>query len=950
MKAALPFLLFLSFLFGSSTARAVDCSITNLTAEFSLCEQGHFNVFLSFDVQNPVSDSFKVYISGVLQGIFPYSQAPVVIQNYSSNLQNLAIRVQDAHNGDCRQTIEVPAPVCDPVGVCDIYDLHATFSDCDPEGHFDILIDFEVEHPVSGSFKLWLNQVYIGTYPYSQLPITILNYSTNLAHIVIKVADAEELACNQVIEPATPDCAANAPCSITELAVNFSDCDSSGHFSATINFDVENPASDSFKVWIANVYYGIYGYNQIPVTIHNLQSNGLNVAVKVADAANLDCRKIGEFDTPDCDPPTICDINELHGTFSDCDSLGHFDITINFVVQHPVSDSFKLWLGQTYIGTYAYNQLPLLIEDYSTSSNHVRIKVADSENLECNQVIEPATPACALNNSCAITELQADFSDCDPAGTFSATINFDVTHPLSDSFNIYIGGIVYGPFSYDDRPVTIHGLTSNAPHMSIKVADAANLDCYKITEFETPDCGSLNCDINELHGTFSDCDSLGHFDITINFTVENPASDSFKLWLGLEYVGTYGYNQLPLLVQDYSTSANHVRIKVADAANIECNQVIEPEAPNCAGNGDCAITELHATYSDCDSTGHFDIHINFEVDNPNGDFFKLWIDQVYFGEFPYAQLPITIASYSTNHAHITIKVRDAENEDCYQIIEPFAPDCATNGDCAITELVADFSDCDPAGTFSATINFDVSNPISDSFKVYIGGVVYGPFAYTDRPVTIHGLHSSSPHIAIKVADAANIDCYKIREFETPNCNGGDCHIYDLSVQFGDCQDGQSIYDLTIDFNYDNVQNNLFDLKLNHLYYGTYPFSSLPLVIQSYANTVNPLNVIVSENDNPACYAEHQFEVPNCAGIVIYGLRAYPNPGTDKIYLATEGDINDFSNANTWMMYYGVQKVKTPIRSIEAGQIIFDMSGYPVGLYTLCFQVNGEWKSIHWMKM
>ncbi len=185
----------------------------------------------------------------------------------------------------------------------------------------------------------------------------------------------------------------------------------------------------------------------------------------------------------------------------------------------------------------------------------------------------------------------------------------------------------------------------------------------------------------------------------------------------------------------------------------------------------------------------------------------------------------------------------------------------------------------------------------------------------------------------------------------PNCGGaGDCDIYDLEVEVGDCIQGTNLYELTIDFEYENADNEYFDVYLrNDEFFGYYALADLPLTIENFPLSGFDYDYVkVCINDNPDCCEIIEWEAPDCNTMPcdIYDLTVevgncsnqvpdayfltidfeYVNPGNDYF------DV--FVRDNEYIGTYSLSDLPITIED-------FELSGFDYDYIKVCINDNPD---------
>jgi hypothetical protein len=183
-------------------------------------------------------------------------------------------------------------------------------------------------------------------------------------------------------------------------------------------------------------------------------------------------------------------------------------------------------------------------------------------------------------------------------------------------------------------------------------------------------------------------------------------------------------------------------------------------------------------------------------------------------------------------------------------------------DCNIFDAVATAQPCLQNGTFYVQIDFSVTNPGQEGYKIQGGGAFYGFYSYNDNPPLLGPFPGNGNTVyEFVIIDLLHPDCQEVAFAGPVNC-GNNCDLFELQAEISDCY-GDNLHDLTINFGYENVTGVGFDLFLQNEFYGFYSYNDLPLHLEglSVSNPDNVLHIKVCENDNSACCATTAIDIP-----------------------------------------------------------------------------------------
>jgi len=564
-----------------------------------------------------------------------------------------------------------------------------------------------------------------------------------------------------------------------------------------------------------------------------------------------------------------CHIFDMVATPGDCVNSGFF-VTINFQYSGVGSEGFKVQGGGVQFGTFQYDDLPITLGPFPGNGTTVYEFLAkDVLHPDCSDFATVGPINCG-GGDCQILDFVATPGDCNNAGNYPLTINFQVNNPPHTHFDVIYQGQSIGYFALADLPVTILNFNDNGqPGQSVKVC-INDSDCCAIDEFTAPDCGpSSDCHIYDVIAEAHPClNNTGQYMLDVAFTSENTGGQGFKIRANNQWFGPFAYGQPHYTIGPLNSVVVY-EIVVRDVANENCKGVMVFGPVNCGG-GDCHIYDLTAEASDCNNLGQFFVTIDFQHENTGNGGFKVYGNGNVYGYFSYDDLPVTIGPLTSNNEQLEFGVADVNHPSCHDFAVVQVPDCngGGGGDCHIFELVADVHPCLPNGTFYVTLNFQHENT-SGYFKVKGNGVTYGVYSYAELPVEIGPLvgNGTTP-FEFLVVDIHNEDCRDDISIGTIGCNNtGDCEVYNLIVDPSDCNADDS-YNLWIWFQTNHPGNNFYEVYHNGVYLNHYPLTQVPKTLLHLVANDEPLQTLkICINDQPDCCMTIHYEAPNCDGLV-----------------------------------------------------------------------------------
>ncbi|MFN0174913.1 MAG: T9SS type A sorting domain-containing protein [Saprospiraceae bacterium] len=864
------------------------CGIFNLSVQTNGCTgDSTYKAIIDFSLVGPVTaDSFGLWTNGQFVGFFGINQLPLSHEIDWDGGPKDEVKVCIANSSlICCETKEYPVPDCLPLNPCGIKDLIVKSDSCTTDSTFLAILNFGVNDPSAvDSFDLWANGEYWGRFGMNQLPLHIPDFPWNgLIFNHVRVCTGNSVACCKEYQFLAPTCLPYGPCEITDIFVHTGPCTSDSTYKITLNFNATNPGNGTFTVFIHNELIDTFNLTDVPlmlevpwngqagdfITVCILGSNG--------PTPNLCCR-VKQFQVPACLLP--CKIFDVSLDPGDCDPNSNtYKLHLNFEVNNPGNDFFEVWGNGVYLGLFPLAGLPMVIPNFPSNGNAIDvIKICINDNPDCCKTIEFQGPDCG--SSCEIYDVSLDPGDCNlNDNTYKLHLNFAVNNPGNALFEVWGNGTYLGLFPLAGLPMVIPNFPSNGPAIDvIKICINDQPDCCKTIEFQGPNCDSP-CEIFDLTVHTGDCNLADStYNVTVNFQVHNPTSNTFSLWANGQLFGTYDLSQLPLHIPNFpwdGAGPNDV-IKVCITANsgaLSCCRTIEFPTPDCFNGGNCEVYDLHVEVGGCTSNTTYEIVVNFQVHNPPSNTFSLWANGQFFGLYNLNQLPLGIPNFpwdggAFDYLKVCFTNAPGGIGSCCAEIEFHVPDCLNGDDCDIFDLTVTPGDCNPNTlSYPLTFDFEVDNPDNDFFDVWVNNVYYGSHPLSSLPFTIPAVPSNgNASDIIKVCINDHPDCCEILEFPGPHCGGGNCEIFDVVLDPGDCDPATGTYKLHLNFQVHNPGNDFFEVWGNGIYLGLFPLAGLPMIIPNFPSNGPAIDVIkICINDQPDCCKIIEFQGPNCGG-------------------------------------------------------------------------------------
>ena len=367
---------------------------------------------------------------------------------------------------------------------------------------------------------------------------------------------------------------------------------------------------------------------------------------------------------------------------------------------------------------------------------------------------------------CDLSDLTLTKLDCNDNNQFKVVINF-AHQNTTTQFKLYINGEYKGLFPYSQLPITtdyLNGQTNDDYHFLIKDSEFPN--CAIDGNISAPYCPDSECHLYNMTYEQSDCDSTGHFNMWLNCNHDNT-SDFFDLYIDGGLIGQYAYSQLPInLTQLAGDGAFHV-YKFIDINNGDCKVIKEIKHPNCSQGGDCNLSELTLTPSNCNSEGQFYVEIDFDYEN-SSDSFKIQGNGHNYGYFSYEDLPIVLGPFDGNSSTVyEFLVKDQANPNC-KIASHINPPYCQNGfpEPLISMEIYDFK-CIDSTNYTAFINVEIRGDANIPVNLYESNKLIGEYNSSAFPIKVNLSKELLP--SVKASDKNQPSNFTARLYQHPDC-------------------------------------------------------------------------------------------------------------------------------------------------------------------------------------
>ncbi|MEZ4984925.1 MAG: hypothetical protein R2795_07810 [Saprospiraceae bacterium] len=567
----------------------------------------------------------------------------------------------------------------------------------------------------------------------SAFPVTlsVTPNTTNAWELIVGVLGTQCFQ-NMVFEPANcnPDCPENA---ITDVNIYSEGCNNIGTYAISVNFNSDT--HDVFDIWNQTTgQRDTVLITELPSTFPPVPAGVNTSAIRIAPLGVSGECVVEQTFSYFCPPPT-CDITDLMVTGTDCDPNGLYYLQIDF--NSNADGPFFITneaTGQT--ATVLLSQLPYTMGPINWEQVQTSVIYVASANVAC-EAETVHIQECNSTEPCGFSNLIVEPYACD-GGQFMVDVAFDNPNGGAAGFYIFGDGMIFGPFPYGQNFYTFGPLNGNTPNHTVLILDIANPACfanYNLNYTCSDDCQITNATVSVLP-----CQE-DLFSILIDVEGQFLGEQFTLVGNGVNY-GTFSYDALPITIDGFLGDGQSVyELGIIDLQNPNCTYWTSFAAPNCLP---CDIRDL--TYEIECTEDFYTLTLDFIVENPQSDGFRLFIGDVDLGPIGYHELPLHLEELNFGFSDPILHVEDLNDPNCGATV-PFDLPCCNLG----TALNAiQVGTCEDNGSFYLTIgnfnSFNTSDTLLIDYAPAGSNIIQTvAVAYADLPTTIEAFRRQRHH-------------------------------------------------------------------------------------------------------------------------------------------------------------------------------------------------------------
>ncbi len=729
--------------------------------------------------------------------------------------------------------------------------------------------------------------------------------------------------------------AAQNECELSIQYVEWGEC--SGDFiEANIGVTAEM-GSNSFSVFVNDIFYGEYDYGQDNYILYEIIADcQTQYNFSVIDNGPDSCYVDFFMEEPAC-CGFECELVYVGLVDTMClDSTVNLTFDSEFFEEDGIDDLVDVYINGAYSETVPAASFPL--NHYELAYNEeAYFTFCESDALNCCYTVVVPGINCNQSSDCYLDNVSIQPFACAEDSLAYIVLTFDDPVNSEETFRVYVNDVLftanYGQSVYEIGPYLA---SYCGEFMEVLIVDNSSDECSSLGVVEAICCDD-DCYIPNPIWSGTDCNE--EYFIIYDLVVTEYLSDIENITL---YLNGQPYFDL---TKDEPITLNIPQNLIEEgfvlSFQIEdfCENDIEFYNPcfNQTG-GDCQWEWIEWEVEECDNEGLFGLNIYYNVVEPSSESFYVLFDGDSRGPFPYSPNGYLYLEDIPGNCDIIydFTLLDAEDPCCSYTFSLGEPVCCEPLDCFFGEYDVDVISCESSIYFS---NFNVEHVgASDSFNVVVNGVtIVATFAYTDLPVNfgINQFLVDGPTINLMLCDQEyEMECFNEYQIDNPCHESDGCPFSWLELEAVECYEG--MFYALIYFDSDGTEGS-FSVVGNGNDYGDFEFNSSNNVL------IGPLDAdcetlyefVLIHNDIENCRNETYFDEPICCDgdcMLEYGYSEYycNDSILTIIDLAVGGSNGDQYHIIYDDVYLGIYDFSEPIDlslatpNVQEGTISFEI--------------------------
>ncbi len=397
--------------FTSEPFNADSCVISEVEAAAQICINNQFYIDLYFTATDPGTSGFSVSGNGTDYGNFNYGQAYYTFGPFiGDGMTDWEFIVSDLENPDCNGSTRLGFINCSPIqDSCYFSNILTEAIQCTSDTTMSFYLNFATHETGDQGFSLQANGINLGTFAYSELPLTIFDFPlTGNASGSIEICDQLDPNCciSDTYFEFICDSVFIDSCLLEQVLAIPVECNLDG----TYRLDLQLSQSaydllDSFEVYSVGQYLGTFPYSMDSLQIPAFIGSGFPFdEITVCHQGDPDCCLSLSFEALICNDD--CFISEVILTPEDCEADGFYYVNLDLEYRNPGFLGFQILGNDRNYGIFQYQDLPIRLGPFE----------GDSLAAKSFIVLDQTSPICANQAGmeavyCMVTSLPQVLAD-----------------------------------------------------------------------------------------------------------------------------------------------------------------------------------------------------------------------------------------------------------------------------------------------------------------------------------------------------------------------------------------------------------------------------------------------------------------------------------------------------------------------------------------------------------
>jgi len=519
-----------------------------------------------------------------------------------------------------------------------------------------------------------------------------------------------------------------------------------------------------------------------------------------------------------------CEIFNLTANPYGCAGVDSFSVVLDFEYNNVGDNGFRILGNSINHGTYDYSELPIHLGPFPANCvTPWEYIVRDIDTNICTDNYELGPICCP--DTCGITDLSIDPLFCIGDSSYMVLAEFEHFGNLSDSFDIIVNGDLALTAAYTQEGGTFTIPSYGEVADEIVLCEKGNSMCCDTLTIISP-CA---CIISDVTADLIGCDEQdGEFFVSLDCIFQNVA-DSFLLGGNSTNYGTFGFDELPLLLGPFPFDTIEYEFVIFDQVDPFCFDLVQLGVmDDCIL--DCIISDIALNPIDCNLDELFLLEVSFTAEMPGPNGFSIYVNDEFVNNFSYGFSPYTIGPL----------VGDCEQDYFVEIIDNAVETCVlsdllVNYCCEDALCSTDYSILATGITCSDSIvsadidlNYDILP--GTGIDIFIDGIYISTQNLLSLPQEIQFEWQGNQSYALDICLDGLPNCCNSINLPAVNC-GVDaiCDISNVQVQNLGCNPNGQFF-ASIFFDVFSPGMDGFVVQGNGTIYDTFTYGNPPYVI------------------------------------------------------------------------------------------------------------------------